>query len=82
MSLVSVSAEILEDIASYLDIPSALSFIQVSRHVNAVFKKNKRFWTLVAKYIGLEVKNGDSVDVIKGRFINWKSGTLHEITKL
>ena len=79
MSLDSVSAEILEDIASYLDIPSALSFIQVDRHVNDAFKKNKRFWTLVTKYIGLEAKKSDSVDDIKARFIKWKSGTIQEI---
>ena len=79
MSLASVSAEILEDIATYLDIPSALSFIQVDRRVNDTFKNNKRFWSLVAKYIGLEVKKGDSVDDIKARFANWKSGTTQEI---
>ena len=79
MSLVTISAEILEVIVNYLDIPSALSFIQVDRHVNSVFRKNKRFWSLVTKYIGLETKKSDSADDLKQRFIDWKSGNLHKI---
>lgn len=74
MGLAAIPPEILEHIVSQLDIPSALSFIQVNRYVNESLKKNKRFWSRVANYIGLEVKEKDSTDDIKRRFIAWKSG--------
>ena len=75
MSFDAIPPEILENIVSYLDITSALAFIQVNTHVNRTFQQSKRFWTDVAKYIGLEAKKSDSVDGIKQRFIFSKSGT-------
>ena len=75
MSLDVIPIEIMEDIVSYLDTTSALAFIQVDRRVNTIFGQSKRFWTAVARYIGLETKKSDSVDAIKKRFIDWKSGT-------
>ena len=51
MSFADIPPEILEDIVSYLDITSALAFIQVDKHVNTTFQQSKRFWTAVAEYI-------------------------------
>ena len=74
MRLICIPDEILEKIAEFLDAPSALSFIQVNRHVNKTFKKSARFWMGVAKYIGIEAKVDTSADVIKKRFCEWKTG--------
>ena len=75
MSFAVIPIEILEEIVSYLDITSALAFIQVDKRVNTTFRESKRFWTAVAEYIGLEVKKSYSVDAIKKQFVFWKSGT-------
>ena len=77
MSFADIPPEILEDIVSYLDITSALAFIQVDKHVNTTFQQSKRFWTAVAEYIGLEVKKSYSVDAIKKQFVHWKSGATN-----
>ena len=69
-----ISPEILERIVFYLDIASALSFIQVNKHVHKTFEKSESFWIDVAKYIGIELKTNDTVDDIKKRFFDWKTG--------
>ena len=74
MTFACIPPELLEKIAHHLDTPSALAFIQIDRHVNQAFKKNKRFWMTVAKYIGIEATDDDSVDDIKNRFCDWKAG--------
>ena len=70
----SISSELLERIVFYLDISSALSFIQVNKYVFKTFEKNYFFWMDVAKYIGIEFKKTDSADDIKKRFLDWKTG--------
>lgn len=77
----SISPEILERIVSYLDIASALSFIQVNKHIYKTFEKSEAFWINVAKYIGIELKTNDTVDGIKKRFFDWKTGKNHFYSK-
>ena len=74
--------EILEIIVLLLDISSALSFIQVNRHVNKAFENNKRFWMTVTKYIGIETNERDSADILKKRFRDWKTGRLSNFVSI
>lgn len=76
MSLLQCPTEILELIMRLLDVSSALSFIQVNRQIYNTFGKDLQFWRRATSQIGLPIYQHESIDTIKCRFLNWKTGHL------